>query len=113
MLSCISIGMYAMQVMERYLHECVEAPGSQVWVPEEALICCSTSHPTLVRSYGYAARMLQGVPATNGVRPCWHCMACSSTYVVACLKQPHILETAMHACYSQATRLQHGKAAPA
>ena len=50
--------------MERYQHECVEAAGGLV--PEEVLTCCSLAHPTLVRAYGYATRMLRGVPATDG-----------------------------------------------
>ena len=51
--------------MERYMHECAEVDGTMV--PEEALVCCAMSHPTLVRAYGYATRMLEGVPATKGV----------------------------------------------
>ena len=49
------------------MEECLEAGG--VMVPEEALVCCSMSHPTLVRAYGYAARALQGCPATGGAMP--------------------------------------------
>ena len=53
-----------LQVLERFIHECVPVTGG--YAPEEVLLSCSLAHPNLVRGFRYATRTLKGTPATHG-----------------------------------------------